>query len=419
MKRNTQKQIMATLLLSLAALNGCSDGSDAIEIPAPLYEIAPETKNSTIQADVSADEISQVEQECRSIADLCNDLYTSAVKEPSLYMPNQLVLTQQSIDAIENRLMEHDYIVLDTDAKYPSFLQNSDGIYRFWDSVQNNKNDKQAYIWISPYGGFHYCSLENRDDGAFFLEAAAEWNEQNEIEITELYKRDVLDWDLSENGNFYYKLYEAHSPAFEDYTLLRLNAPDKALYDLSSAYVEPIGYQSNNLFSSEWSSQNYGNLCFNDVFEFLYRQQAGQLIDPLALQVKEHPFYYQIPADVFESAIMPYFNISMQQFREQCCYDADANTYPWLDIAYDNLSYFPLITPEVNAQRQNSDGTITLTVDAMCVGMKTDSLFRHELTIKPMEDGSFQYVKNHIITMSEEVPAYKPRLEMQRSEKNM
>ncbi len=226
----------------------------------------------------------------------------------------------------------------------------------------------------------------------------------------------MLDWELTDNGNFYYKLYEAHSPAFEDYTLLRTTEPDKTLCDLAAAYVEPVGYQSNNLFSCNWDKQHYEELCFNDLLEFLYHQQKGAILDPLTLQYTEDPFYYQIPASVFESAILPYFDIPLKQFREQCCYDKASQTYPWLDVAYDNLSYFPLITADVKDYRKNSDGTITLTVDAMCVGMKNDSLFRHKLTVKPMENGNFQYIKNQMITTSEELPIYKPRLEMQRIE---
>lgn len=386
--------------------------------PAPLYDIAPDivpvSAESVIFADLPADELDRITQICQNIASICGDLFQTAEKVPSPYMPDQLVLAQSSIDAIEERLIQQGYPVLDTDSTYPSFLQNADGMYRFRDAVQNGLDGRQDYIWISPYGGFQYCSLETRADGPYFLEAAAQWNERNEIEITELYKREVLDWDLTENGNFYYKLYEAHSPAFEDYTLLRLKEVSHELYDLSAAYIEQVGYQSNNLFTCSWNHTDYGALCFNDLLEFCYRMNTEQILDISALPYRENPFYYQIPAVMFEESILPYFDISLQTFREKTCYDKNSNTYPWLDVAYDNLSYFPLITPEVKACQQNSDGTITLTVDAMCVGLKQDSLFRHKVTIRLQEGGGFQYVQNQMITTSQELPAYQPRLQMQR-----
>ena len=363
---------------------------------------------------MSDDEQKRVETVCRTVTEICEPEYRNACWEPSAYMPDQNVMTQESIDAMEQRLIAEGYAVLDSDSRYPAFLQNAEGFSAFWKAVQNGKTAQQDYLWISPYGGMHYASMENREDGAYYLEAVVKWNEQHKMMITELYKRDVLDWELTENGNFYYKLYEAHSPAFEDYTMLRLEKPDYALWDLTIAYLNPVGYQSNNLFSCEWSAEDYGTLCFNDLLEFLYREQSGQILDPTVLSCQEKPFYYQIPAETFESSILPYFSISLQQLRERSCYDSKTGTYPWLDVAYDNLSYFPLITPEVKTCRQNTDGSFTLTVDAMCIGLKTDSLFRHEVRIRPGDSEAFQYMGNHLIKVSDELPAYVPRLEMQR-----
>ncbi len=284
MKHTLQKHIAAICLLPLLVSTGCANEQQIAEQPAPLYEIAPDIIINNIQADVPADELAQVEQICQMIADECADLYQTAKKEPSPYMTNQMVLPQTSIDAIEIRLIEQGYTVLDTDSTYPSFLQNADGFYQLWEAAQNGRSDKQYYIWVSPYGGFHYCQLEQRSDGAYFLEAAVQLNGADNIEITELYKRSMLDWELTKNGNVYYKLYEAHSPAFEDYTLLRLKEPEKALCELSAAYVEPVGYQSNNLFSCNWDSSDYTALCFNDLLEFLYHRQTGEILRPLSLQ---------------------------------------------------------------------------------------------------------------------------------------
>ena len=419
------QRVYETILLLLLAvsLTGCSaDYTTAAsqiteqETISPLYEIAPETVESSQMADLPADELERVTRCCQAISDLCVPFYQNAQWEPSPYMPDQMILSQQSMDAMEAALIEQGYTVLDTDSTYPDTLQNTDGMYAFWQAVQSGQDAMQDYVWISPYGGFHYCALETRTDGQYFLEAVAEWDAQHSMQITELYKREVLDWELTANGNFYYKLYEAHSPAFEDYTLLRLRPVDKALYDLNAAYLVPVGYQSNNLFTCNWSNADFGELCFNDCFEFLYQMQTGTRLDVSTLTYQENPYYYHIPASSFEQSILPYFDITTEQLRKRSCYDSQQDSYPWLDIAYDNLSYFPLLTPEVVSCTQNSDGTITLTVDAMCVGLKTDSLFRHAVTIRPHADGSFQYVQNQLLTTSQELPAYKPRLAMQRSD---
>ena len=54
--------------------------------------------------------------------------------------------------------------------------------------------------------------------------------------------------------------------------------------------------------------------------------------------------------------------------------------------------------PEVTAVRENQDGTVTLTVDAVCdMVICNDAVITSELTVKFMKDGSFQYIKNKVI----------------------
>ena len=73
--------------------------------------------------------------------------------------------------------------------------------------------------------------------------------------------------------------------------------------------------------------------------------------------------------------------------------------------------------PNVIASQKNSDGTLTLTVDAICPEKETDALFTHKLTVRPLEDGGFQYVSNAITAENEEdIPVYFPRVREQRDE---
>lgn len=54
--------------------------------------------------------------------------------------------------------------------------------------------------------------------------------------------------------------------------------------------------------------------------------------------------------------------------------------------------------PEVVDGRKNEDGTITLTVEAVWPAKSQACVFVHEVTVRPLEDGGFQYVSNHIIS---------------------
>ena len=62
--------------------------------------------------------------------------------------------------------------------------------------------------------------------------------------------------------------------------------------------------------------------------------------------------------------------------------------------------------------RQNEDGTMTLTVEAVCeMVIANDAVMTHELTIRVNEDGSFQYWRNEILDDGiQNIPEYHYRI---------
>ena len=68
--------------------------------------------------------------------------------------------------------------------------------------------------------------------------------------------------------------------------------------------------------------------------------------------------------------------------------------------------------PEVTDVKGNGDGTMTLTVDAVCeMVLCDDALITHKLTIKPEKDGSFKYIGNEIVNDgNRNIPDYQYRI---------
>ena len=59
----------------------------------------------------------------------------------------------------------------------------------------------------------------------------------------------------------------------------------------------------------------------------------------------------------------------------------------------------------------NPDGTMTLTVQMLSTDLKMDCLFAHEVTVRPLKNGIFQYVGNRITYQTEYgLPYSVPRL---------
>ena len=62
--------------------------------------------------------------------------------------------------------------------------------------------------------------------------------------------------------------------------------------------------------------------------------------------------------------------------------------------------------------KENKDGTVTLTVEAVCdTVICNDAVITHELTVRFAEDGSFQYLGNEILNDGiTSIPNYKYRI---------
>ena len=75
-------------------------------------------------------------------------------------------------------------------------------------------------------------------------------------------------------------------------------------------------------------------------------------------------------------------------------------------------THFGLSLPEVTEVRHNEDGTIVLTIHAVCDSVVcNDVVITHELTMKIQDDGTIQYVGNRILDNGiDNIPRYQYRL---------
>ena len=76
------------------------------------------------------------------------------------------------------------------------------------------------------------------------------------------------------------------------------------------------------------------------------------------------------------------------------------------------MKYQEKFQPEVTHIKENDDGTITLTVDAVCrMVLCDDAVITHELTVRFSENGSFQYLGNEILNDGiKGIPDYQYRI---------
>ena len=358
--------------------------------------------------DASEADATAIMEKCRQAMELCRELFLSAETENSPYYPSGAVFTQQTVDNIEALLADHGYPVVDSDGFYPSNLQNADGLTAFLRAIEDRASARQDIVYVSKYGQLDWFSFFCTEGSLYCVRGSAGFDEDGNLSMATPQQGPVLDLGLTDSGYFYYQLQPLNNHA-EAYSSVLTAPPDQVLYDLCAKYILPVGYQGNNLFLLDWDSADYGSLSFNDLLEYLYLIRHDYL-DTASFSLASDGIY-SVPAEIFEDAVLPYFDISLEQFRAASLHDAATDTYPWQRSGFMNVTYFPPLTPYVSEFRENGDGTITITVDVLCFDLQAFPLFTHEVTIRPHDDGRFQYLANAVTYKSGiDFPNTKPRL---------
>lgn len=352
-----------------------------------------------------------IQKRCRQIVSLYRDLYDSAQKEPAADRWEEQTLSQQSIDAIEARLLERGVDVIDSSADCPGYFVNAEHFRQFWDSVQRDEKASQEVIAIRDSGALSYRLLTHQDGTTYVysLVYSLAGDEDPDYEMHQVYGA-----ELTEQGNFYYRINPEDDCHYANYTLIRLQKPDQELWELYSKYILAGGYTATNIFLTDWTEDDFSPLCFNDLWEYVYRYRTGTQFWPDGCAYDKSRNCYLIPAAEFESAVLPFFKLDAQTLRQLADYDAQTDSYLWRQVESNDyafyLSYYT-IEPEVTACRTNADGTLALTVEARSTDLGIDCLFSHEVTVRPMEDGGFQFVGNRVLSQTEKgLPYCEPRL---------
>lgn len=373
---------LAGLLLALA-LTGCGLG---------------ETGQQTAQ------------RRCAETQDLYAGLYETARWVQPEDQWEAPTLTQESRDEIEDCLMAAGLDVVDSSEICPDYLTTGDRFRTFWNQAQAGNAGEQEVLYLKENGDLYYQRFYSQGD-AVWVESLFAPMDAGEPSYE---CHEILDWALTERGDFYYRIYPADDPHYADFSMLRLTAPDPELWELNQRYVQAGSYIATNVFLIDWWEDDFGELSFNDLWEHLYYVCYGTQFPTAGYEYDAPMHCYRIPASEFEQVMLPFFAIDRDTFRELAQYDPETDTYPWRAMEADDHTFlhFYTIAPEVTACRDNGDGTLTLTVELYSTDLKTDCLFAHELTVRTLGETDFQFVGNRITFQTEEygLPYSRPRL---------
>lgn len=230
----------------------------------------------------------------------------------------------------------------------------------------------------------------------------------------------LKSWRYTDAGWFCYELcvpeYPEVSEMVDGSVLIRVKPISEENRRASEKYVLNIGYQGNNILCSNWDIGSLEALDYTGMYEYLYAMDTGErfLLDEDS---------EGIPADEFERLIMKYIPVSQEIIRSSTAFNEDKGEYYWarLDCMNYAPTHFGTSYPEVVAIKENDDGTITLTINAVCeMVLNDEAIITHELTIKEIMDGSFMYMKNKIQDDGiNNIPDYQYRISKSYGENDM
>lgn len=335
---------------------------------------------------------SKIEQENREIAESYRPIYENALKENSL---NELA----TIVEIIKTLGAAGYVAVDYYNEID--MVNSGQVEEFCKTAKLGKEAKQTLFLVQNDGGFVRYDLKavNRE---IKVSCSTVNFEDGKPVFDEGYEFVSYVWQYSDKGYFFLEEYRPKDlDGVPMNTAIRVSPLDEKCREYNRKYLEPIGYNANNIFITDWSETDYGELEFYDLYEPMYRIRWKE--EDFVNQLQEG-ITYEFPEDQFEEVFRTYFAIDRQILQSQTLYNEENHTYQYRTRGMGD--YSPTSTPpypEVTGYRQNEDGTLTLTVEAVWPEMNLDCAFSHELTVRPQEGGRFQYVSNRVTGYAEEV----------------
>ena len=318
-------------------------------------------------------------------------------------------LNDETVLVMQKRLMETGYPV-STLVTY-SNMENYESVDRFLEECTDGKSGSVVIYEIYDDGGIGRMKFIFDGTEMYVVSARGIWNDNNKPGMSYISYTRIKEWKYTEKGWFGYELCVPEPPEVSEIVdgscLIRIKPMTEEQREMSERLVLGLGYQGQNLLCSNWSTENMSDLDYNGMFEYLYGMKYGEKFDS-----EDYP--NGIPKEEFESLIMEYLPVTAEQIREYAGFDEEKQTYYWERLGCFNYTptFFGTSLPEVVGIKENDDGTVTLTVEAVCdTVICNDAVITHELTVRFAEDGSFQYLGNEILNDGiTSIPDYQYRI---------
>ncbi|MDE6852884.1 MAG: hypothetical protein K2J67_10460 [Lachnospiraceae bacterium] len=387
--------------------------AESIEQGGIIEETAESTEQETVMDSeqekgydlpVSEQDREEAEQDSYRLMTLLAGIYQNAEKGDS----SNVVLDGHTMKQMKMKIKEQGVPVISSEVY--SNMKNYKEVETFLTNAESGNKGSVVIYEIHSDGGVGREKYIYDGGDMFLLASNMVWDNNNKPSMSFISYTRLKEWSYSDQGWFCYEMCVPEYPEVTEMVdgccLIRIKPMSRKKRRLSKQCVQVLGYQGNNLLCSNWDEKHMEKLDYNGLYEYLYEMKYKKKYNN-----KKYPD--GIPKDQFESLIMEYLPVTAEVIQKSAVFDKKKGTYLWQRLGCFNYvpDCFGTSTPEVTKIKKNSDGTITLTVDAVCEMMLCDAaVITHELTVRFAEDGSFQYLGNKILNGGiKDIPEYQYR----------
>lgn len=353
---------------------------------------------------VDENERKESENDCSKMMEAVYEIYKKADKG----MASNVILSDKTISEMQKKLAETKCPIF-TMVAY-SDMENYEIVENFLNECMEGKTGFLVVYKIHDDGGIARLKFSFDGKDMYVLNTRGKWNEdKTEMPFTSYTRTNT--WKYTQKGWFCYELCVPQPPEVTEIVngscIIRVKPMTEKNRELSEKCVKGLGYQGNNILCSNWDENHVQDLDYNGVYEYLYAIEYNEKFNP-------DKYTNGIPKDEFENLIMKYLPVTKKQIQMYAVFDEKNQTYKWVQLGCYNYapSSFGVSLPEVTEIKENEDGTVTLTVDAICdMVLCSDAVITHELTVKFDENGNFRYLGNKILDDGiTRIPDYEYRL---------
>ena len=355
-------------------------------------------KNAVADAERTVIDFS-ISDENQFIADL-DDIYSSCQDKKCKTEEEKLNQTRIVIESMGSK----GYIAVDVENQIN--MANAENAEMFLSEVPENRAPGSTILHVMYDKSFVRFDFKSGGNNVMITRRFYVWENNCFVEKNEEnYK--AYTWKYTDGYLFFERYRMGGYDGDSAYTALRVDPLDEKLRVLNRKYIKTIGYDSNNLFTTNWDESDMNKINYYDIYEALYKMKYG-----MSSPYSDEGVTYMIEGKLYEKVFQEYLPVSTDVLQHVNVYDVSRQMYQYRTRGMFDHSVTPLVPfPEVVDAEYNADGTITLIVNAVSEKDESGRLFTHKVTIKEKENDGFEYVSNDVLTMGKEgIYWYRDRL---------